>query len=764
MQLISTERISMLRRSGVAQALLLAALLLAVYALQAPAAVAPPLADPRWGRGFDSVERDPAGQPFRWMRARGELQLPPLSTAPQLLALRLENIRPDGQPAALQLSQRAQLRLAVAPGARVYRLLLPGGLAPPPDTLTLTADTFRPDGDRRALSLVARGARMAPIAPGLPWWALTAGGLLALTALVALLLRSLAAPEHALPLAAAVAPALLLTLGPAAYGPGATVLAWVLAALAAAAVAVRRHTATWPYHEIALHRWVRADYLLAGALVLAAVALRVALAPHQLPMLNGDDYLTGSFAANILLRGWHALYFGHHTGALAAYLALPGFLAGGVNGVALLALPVALSAALVLALYGLGADLAGRWGGVTAALWFLLPAATALWWSMKPQPGYLEAIAFAALALWGTLRLLWGAPARRRDTLLMLGTALAATLAVWAGLVVASVLLLCAGLALLRWRRLPALPLAGYLGSLAIGLLLLVPTAVYIVERPGDNPLWWVAGRDTTGLPPGEALRGLLTQTLPLALGVARPFPLPPVAPALGYTILALAVAAAAFALVAALSQSRAALVPLGIAAAVTALFCFSSFNRLLSDVRYILPIYLALPLFAALLVAAARRRLGPLAGGLLLAAILAANAASGLGMFGIPRSAERGEALLARALAADGIAYVHSSYWIAQPLMVESGGTILASAMLGPSRVDYDERVVQAVLAAPPEQVALLLRADSAIRQALDAALAAQGATCHTRQVAGYLIYARCAPFPDIDALTRALPMGIME
>lgn len=753
--------VARLRASGMAQALLLATLLLAAYALLAPAAVAPPLDDPRWGRGFDSVERDPAGEPFRWMRAGGAIELPPLSTAPHALTLRLENVRPDGQPAALELSQAARLAIAAAPGRRVYRLLMPGGLRRPPDTLTLAAQTFQPARDRRALSLVARGASSEPLGAGLPWWLVTAAGLLALVALAALLLRTLAAPERALPLAALLAPALLLGLGPAAYGPGAMLLVWGLAALLTVVVGLRRLVAGRAYEEIALHPWARADYLLAGGLALAAVALRIVLVPNILPILNGDDYLTGSFAANILRRGWHALFFGHHTGTLAVYLALPSFLLGGVSGVALLALPIALTATLVLALYGLGADLAGRWGGLAAALWFALPAATTLWWSMKPQPGYLEALAFATLALWGSVRLLWGVPERRRDTGLMLGTALAAVLALWAGLVIASVLLVCAGLALLRWRRLPGLPLAGYGGAAALALLLLLPTAFYVVTRPGDNPLWWVVGRDVSGLPPGEALRGLATQTLPLALGVARPWPLPPVEPALGSLIFGLACAGALFALLAALSTSRAALIPVALAAAVGLLFCFSSFNRLLSDVRYILPIYLALPLCAALLVAAARRQLGSVAGAALLAAIVAANAGSGLGLFAVPPMAERGEARLARVLAADGITHVYSSYWIAQPLMVESGGAILASAMLGPSRESYDQRVEQAVLAAPPERVALLLRAGSAIEQPLAAALAAQGVRCRAQSIEGYLVLSRCAPFPDLVELTRDLPTG---
>jgi hypothetical protein len=749
---------------GVALALALAALVLIVYAARAPRAVAPALTDRAWDRWFDSVERDPAGEPFRWMRSRGAIPLPRLSTAPHLLTLALENARPDGKTVAAQVTQGAQLDFAVAPGRRTYTLLLPGSAAPTPNLATLSADTFQPTGDRRALSLVVRGAALAPAGPGLPWWAVTAAGALAQVALLALLLRSLGVPQQALPAAAAL-PLLYWWPGAAAYGAETAVLAWTVAAGLGVIVAVRHVSAGAAHHEIQARPWGRADYVLAGGFAAAAVALRVALIPRQIPLLNGDDYLTGSFAANILLRGWHALYYGHHTGALASYLVVPVMAVGGISTTSLLALPIALTAVLTVALYGIGNDIAGRWGGAAAALWVAAPAATALWWTLKPQPGYLEAITFGALALWGTVRLLWGEHSRRGATMLMTGVAAAATLAFWAGMVIASVLLVCGGLALLRWRRLPGLPAAGYGLSAATGLLLLVPTAVYIVQRPGDNPLWWVVGRDMDGLPPATAFAGLVERVLPLALGVARPWPMGPVEPWAAVAILGLAAAGAAAATWAALGASRGALVPVGLAAAVTALFCLSSFNLLLSDVRYVLPLYIALPLFAALLVSGARRVAGPWAAAGLLALLAATNLWSGLGgMLTVPPATGRSETAVARALAEEGIAHVHSSYWIAQPLMVESGGRILASAQLGPTRESYDRRVEDAVLIADPAQVALLVRAGGIFEGQLDAYLFERRIACRKRVAGRITIYLGCTPFPDLADLQRRIPAGLYE
>ncbi len=608
---------------GLLGALLLALLCAAVFAARAPRADAPPLSDGRWDRHFHALERDAAGRAFRWMGPTAALRLSRLSTGHQRLTLTVQNARPDGAPVPVRLSGLVSAQITAAPGERIYALLLPATAEPAPDVLNLAGESFRPGGgDRRLLSVVLRGARIEPIGPGLPWWPVTAAAMLAQVGLVALALRGVGARGWQLLLAAG-APALMLAwlLREGGYGPGAATTAWMITGTLGAATAIIR--ARLPTEILAIRpaRWARADYLLAGGVAAGAVALRAALLPYQIPLLNGDDYLTGSFAANIVQRGWHALYFGSHTGALAAYLAAPALALGGVTVQSLMLLPLALTAALTVALYGLGRDLAGRWGGLAAALWIALPAATPLIWTMKPQPGYLEAITFAALALWGSVRLLWGAQRGRRAVALMAGVALSATLAIWAGMVVASVMLVCAGMAAARWRRAAALPLAGHALGLAIALLLLVPTAVYIVERPGDNPLWWVVGRDQEGMPPGQAFVGLVTRLQPLTLGATRPFPLPPM-PALGSALLlGLAGMSLLFALYAALRRARAPLIALGIVLGVTLLFCFSSFNTLLTDARYVLPLYLALPLLTAFLVAACRAQAGRAPAALLSAA-----------------------------------------------------------------------------------------------------------------------------------------------
>ncbi len=118
--------------------------------------------------------------------------------------------------------------------------------------------------------------------------------------------------------------------------------------------------------------------------------------------LNADDYLTGVYALNIL-QGRPSLYYGSHTGTLASYLLAPILAVAGASVPTLLALPITLTIVLTVTLYGLGRDLFGRWGGIAAAAWMAVPSATAMYWTMTPEPGYLEMLTFAALALWATV-------------------------------------------------------------------------------------------------------------------------------------------------------------------------------------------------------------------------------------------------------------------------------------------------------------------------------------------------------------------------
>ncbi|PDW04066.1 hypothetical protein CJ255_05705 [Candidatus Viridilinea mediisalina] len=699
------------------------------------------------------------------MRGYAQVELPRLSTAPQRLHLELQNIHPEEQLLALWLDYGgvSQAEFYVMPGRRMYTLWLPGEWRPTSEVLTLQAETFQAVGDRRQLSVVVRSIELTPHGFGLSWWTLSAAGMLLQVLLLALLIqrvgwsRWLSIP---LPL---IIPLQWGLWGEHAYTLWAVLFAWGLVGCFIVVLCFHwmGRFFRFRHNDIVIQPWHRTDYLLVGGIVSIALGLRLWLVPHQVPILNGDDYLTGSFAANILLRGWQALYFGHHTGALSAYLLVPIMAVGGISHNTLLVLPLLLSMILTLALYGIGKDLAGSWAGASAALWVAVPSATLLWWTLKPQPGYLEAVTFAALALWGSIRLLWGEYDQRTTIALMSATTLAATLAFWAGMVVASVLLVCGLLALLRWQRLLRLPFLGYVCSLVIGLLWLIPTAIYVYTRPNDNPLWWIIGREKHGLAPSDAFVGFTTQLTPLILGIERPWPMGVLDFGAAIVIILTMILAVFFGFyIFIVNTVRGSIIPLSLSMTVVGLFIFSSFNTLLSDVRYVLPIYLALALFVALFVAAIRQNLGIWAATAGLGIILVSNIWSGpVGMFTIIPSSERPEARLAHTLVDQQITYVHTSYWIGQVLMVESGGQILASSMLGPNRESYDHRVEYAVLAADPTQTALVLNANGDLVKPLDFYLDQHNITCTKKHVNWFLIYCNCMPWPVIHDLQKYLP-----
>ncbi|NNJ09631.1 hypothetical protein EKD04_004765 [Chloroflexales bacterium ZM16-3] len=729
--------------------------------MQAPRTITFRIDDPGFYWDFNDIEHDSAGQMFRWMGQTGHLNVPRITTAPQIVTVVLENVRPDHAPVALQISQDISTTLTIPPGRRVYTLLQPASPAPTSDGLTLTASTFHPSGDRRELSLVIRSAMLNPLGDALPWWSITAVGLLTQVLLLALIFRMYRAPTPLLVLAVIAIPLQVGLHLNAGYDGGTARFVWIWVALIFTGYIIQALGFREPRLVITLRRWQRSDYMLAAGLALSGAVLRIALIPYQIPLLNGDDYLTASYAVGIL-KGQQSLYYGHHTGTIASYLLAPIFAVGGISTVTMLLLPILLTAMLTVALYGIGCDFAGRWGGVASALWIALPPATPLWWTMKPQPGYLEAITFAALALWLTLRLFYGSYSPRHMLWLMVASVLCAVLALWAGIVTISALLVCGMIALIRWRRLVQLPAIGYALSLMIGLLLAIPTGIYIVTRPGDNPLWWTFGRHIRGLPPTEGFVGLITQLLPLVLGVRPPSMLVHGSSAIGYALWWVAGVTFFYVLVRAIWISMPALISLVFVLNITAMFCFSSFNTLLYDARYVLPLYVAYPLLIALFVGAISR-MHAIWATLFLTLLTMVNILGGVAVFynSINPSLQREETLVSRALLDNGITYVYTSYWIGQPLMIESGGLVTASAMIGPTRTFYDERVEHAVLAADQSQVAFVIRRNSVIDVPFSRYLVEHGTTCQRDQVGSMLIYSRCLPFPNLNDMQQSLPDG---
>jgi hypothetical protein len=541
--------------------------------------------------------------------------------------------------------------------------------------------------------------------------------------------------------------------------------------------------------------WTRADYLLVAGIVVVGVVIRVVLLPTNVSYFNADDDVVGVFAINIL-NGYHALSFGN-TGTLAPYLLAPLFTLFGASMQTMFILPFTLTAILIVVLYGLGRDCFGRWGGVTAATWMAFPSATALYWTYKLQPGYLEAITLALLALWGTVRIFYRqeechthhtndqssprSPKRHLTflTLLMGVVALASTLALWANVVVLSIMLACGVIVLLNWRRLRTLPLAGYgLFALLWGGVLF-PLLAYIHLFSGRDSHQW-GGR----LPINRMNELIDTNAFgelgALFVGVTRPMRMMTIEGVWMHLIVWMSVAAIAVFLSRTLRERlQCGLVIIVIAAATIVLTLVSPFF-LPYDVRYILPLYAVLALaYGALVSWAARlsthlsprfaakrslRLLGVGVASVCLALMLAGNGVSVLrGILYKPML--RPEAAIAQELQAHGVRYLHTSYWIGMGVMVESGGEIIPSTAVGPQRITYAPRLNERVAAAEGEATAFAFVHDHLGLGAIidfEDYLAEHDIMCEEVDVCEgncYRLYHHCTPFPDIQDLVRYLP-----
>jgi hypothetical protein len=497
--------------------------------------------------------------------------------------------------------------------------------------------------------------------------------------------------------------------------------------------------------------WTRTDYALAAGLAGTTLLLRLLKLPHAVRHMNADDYLVGVFAFNIL-KGNFRIYYGE-TGTLSSYLIAPLLAITGASTLALFILPITCTIVLVIALYGLGNDLGGRWGGVVAASCMVLPSAMTMFWSLKLQPGYIDAITCATLALWGTVHLLYrDTMSKTTQTWLMTGIAVAATLALWTNLVVISILFTCTVAALIAWRRVLALPRMGYLLALATGLGLLIvlvlPAHLHTDHKSVEIAL------------SSRKLPVLGEKIVPALLGLSRPAGIDDVGQPLRLALATLVTVALLVTIYQTLFRhSQAALLVLIFALAAFGVPILSNFY---TTVRYFFPFSMvALPLLLAILVGTIQQSRYRKAGApLLLATIVLLHGGSSFG--GAPLRLEyapRPEAVLAQSLQAQGIRYIHTSYWVGMGVMFESGGAITASSAVGPSRESYDRSNESRVLAAGGTDTAFVFRHDSGSAKAFEEYTISHNMHCQHTTAHAYSIYYACTPFPDIEKLGAYLP-----
>jgi hypothetical protein len=311
---------------------------------------------------------------------------------------------------------------------------------------------------------------------------------------------------------------------------------------------------------------------------------------------------------------------------------------------------------------------------------------------------------------------------------------------------------------LLAWRRLSCLPLPGYGLLIAIPMLLwLLPLIWYVWRFPGDNPIWWVVGFSRPPTQPAAAFHGFLTYQLPLLLVGRFSF-----TTVLEYSILGISLIAVLYTIFSAICyRSVAAVLLLALVVSTIGLFVFSSFGYLFTEVRYVLPLMIALPLLMASAIAGLRRvRYGSICATIALLGILLANSITIYRKIPLDFTfPPRDEAILAASLQQHGIRFIHSSYWIAMPIIFESGGQMIASTLVGPNRTSYDRRNEQRVLAAQGDATAFVFKQGGSAQPLFDDYIDKHHIACDRFMVRHFVVYDRCTPFPDVFDVSKHLP-----
>ena len=728
--------------------------------------------DGAWRSGFYPVEQ----ATYRWTDGAAILRLWPQTTGPQAITLALQSGRNEAVSVQIQMESHT-VELDVGPQTRTYDLVIDAPFSLQPLDIQITSDTFRPPNDARDLGVIISGASVTPLSGGAAWRLMLSYLLVVQVAVLLLAIPRRWSVWLRIPIVVLGVPLVVWLAWPNLYDVRGVVIALqalgltgLVAIVTQTSIAMDRLPVTrqlkqrwWDFvvqqPDITIVPWDRSTLFTGCAIAGMAMLTRVFMAPSVSEYWRGDDYLVGVFAFNILCFDL-PLYYGHHTGTLASYLTAPVLALLGPTPVALAIVPIVLASFLAFVLFGLGRDLFGLWCGIAASIWLIFPPAIIVLWTLRLQPGYLEAITCAMLALWGTVRLLWGQHTRRTQVWLMAGIGVAATLALWTSFIVASFALTCVLAAFLVWQRVSTLPWLGYTLLITTPLLgWLLPLIIYVVRFPNYNPIWWMLDVPRPDADPAVGLENVARYQIPLLL--TNRFA--------GFSLidlLILGVAALAFAYLLVLiwvRGHRAALLVVTLVSAIVAAYVFSSFSYLQKDIRYILPLMVALPLaFGGLLAGIRRIWRGRWAGFVLILIIVCAHVYTWPRLFSFQTAfADHAESQVADYLVQSNLRYIHTSYWLAMPIMYESGGRLVASAMVGPARESYDPRNEAQVLAAGGVDTAFVFRRDGIATQPFEDYLDEHKIACQRVTIEHFVVYSRCDSLVDVEDLARVLPQA---
>jgi hypothetical protein len=735
-------------------------------------------------RNFGALERNDTDV-YRWSREDAALILDGFWGRPALLRVRLTSPRPPDAPPAEMVfysgSHTSGPFLVEGDTWRTYHVLLPP-IDKDTEKVQLIAVPFKESaisegGVRRTLG-VALSDLHATFPTAVPWrwpdfWWLMGVVLLPLLTYALVfttahfLWSKVSDSGHnrpgitALALVAAIATLYLAGTLAMDYPAGATVtletLYAVVKILLLASVIPLLILPWIRSARIQLATWSRADYAIVAGLAGVALLIRIIFLPGMVWQLWADDFTSGVFALEIL-KGSFPIHY-DETGTLSSYLLAPVFALAGPSLTTLLVLPLFLSTLLIVALYGIGNDLFGRWGALAAASWLMLPPANAMLWTIKPQASYLDSLTLSTLALWGTIRLFYGSPSRNQQIVLMGSIALALSLALWVNMVIAALVLTCVFVALINWKRLLHLSPVGYVLALIISVTILItlflPAHTH-AEHDKVNVILKLSS-DTR-------IETMLDVLLPVLLGLSRPFGRESaslsVSAVLVVTTFLAAIATLYHAFV---KRTHAGLIVSFLAVTTVVASLFSPFFGI---VRYVFPLYVAIPLaFAALASIIVRQRYSQFWGPVLLVILLAANTSSALGDINLQTTYIRPEAELVRVLRQHDIRYVYTSYLIRRGITLESGGEIAVSSRVGPVRVSLIPREDALVEAAKGQDTAFIFSKNGYATPDFEHYLEQNEIACERIVVLDYyIIYNHCTPFPDIAALVDTMPQSLQS
>jgi Dolichyl-phosphate-mannose-protein mannosyltransferase len=435
------------------------------------------------------------------------------------------------------------------------------------------------------------------------------------------------------------------------------------------------------------------------ALLLLGLVVRLAIIFSPLGELDGDEAVVGLMARHIAFLGERPVfYYGQpYLGSLEAFSVAPFFVLFDSNTLALKLVPTAYSLGFLVLSGLLARRLFGTGPALATVAYLALPPSMWAVWSTKARGGYAELLFLGEALLLATLAL--GDSTSRRLALLW---GLLAGLAFWTHLLAIVYLLPAAAYLLLRrraaWR--PA-ELALLAGGAVLGMLPLLlhnvlsgyPTLMALLQPP-DIPL-----------DPAAQFVRFFRVGIPVLAGLGQPttsdvlfdqdWPRRPAGQA-WVALLLIVVLAAGLAmhvrsvreLVRGKPTDSGPALLLLLALVVPPVVAVTRFGFFVSEPRYALPLYAAVPLLAAALWRFAR---GPLLAGAAVAAVLALNVWSMLSTdvrLWRPQDALDStvatRAELVRSVTSEDRHQLYTDYWIGYPIMFETRETVLAYVISG--------------------------------------------------------------------------------